>query len=280
MQQCKKAQVPFKKYGIYKNVRYIELPNTTMNDFEYRTPGHWIGTIASVAIALIVISVICLNDGCREKLHYIYNLIPPQKARLTIFLKNRSGEQLSNQPLIFDDKDSLITDNEGGIVIDGLPMGRHWYSIMYGDSLHLYPVNLKKDSSIIVTLRMQGKDIVEGKQPANIQQIAGIDLKKGKVLTYNQQWFTVGKSVKFGQVCVKLVKIEDRANTVYVNICRTTDNFICQTSITENTKLSRDNWIRFADNGYDYTLTLDRLDGTTQDTKNIAAFVSMVQTVR
>jgi len=252
-----------------------------MDDAEYVKPGFWTGKIVPAIIVLFIILVICLNDGCRDTLHSLYNFIPPQKAKLTISLQSGPDDFLSNQPLVFDGKDSLTTDNEGEVVIDDLPIGKHSYSIMYGDSLHRYSLNLKRDSTIIVTLRMQGNDIIVGnKQVADEHGEAAVKLQKGKVTTYSSQWFTVGNSVQFGSICVKLVKLDNNINNVYVDICHTTTKFTCETSILQNNELSRDNWIRFTDGGYDYTLVLDKIDNTPQDTKNLAAFVSLTQTLR
>lgn len=252
-----------------------------MDDFEYTEPGRWIGTIISGTIVLFIILCICLNDGCRDKIHRIYNLIPPQKAKLTIQLQRSPGDLLSNQLLILDAKDSLTSDNEGEIVIDDLPVGKHSYSILYGDSLRRYTLNLKRDSQMAVILYLQGNDIVKGRPRTTVvQRAAGVQSQKGKTLTYNPQWFTVGKSVQFGPICIKLVKIVDGSNTIYVNICHTNGDFNCQTTIAENSELSRDNWIRFIDGDYDYRLVLNRIDNTPQVAKNAAAFVSMVQIAR
>lgn len=252
-----------------------------MDDAEYIEPRFWTGKIVPAIVILLIILVICLNDGCRDKLHRLYNFIPPQKAKLTLSLQSGPDDFLSNQPLVFDGKDSLATDNEGEVVIDDLPMGKHSYSVMYGDSLHQYSINLKKDSAIIVTLRMQGRDIVQGdNQSGDGRGIAAIKSQKGKVTMYGSQWFTVGNSVQFGAICVKLVKLDNNINNVYVDICHTATNFTCEHTIVENNELSRDNWIRFTDGGYDYRLVLDKIDNTPQDTKNLAAFVSLTQTIR
>lgn len=250
-----------------------------MKDAEYIEPRFWTGKIIPAIIVLFVILVICFNDGCRDRLHRLYNLIPPQRAQLTLSLQSGPDDFLSNQPLVFDGKDSLTTDNEGEVVIDDLPLGKHSYSIMYGDSLHRYSLNLQKDSNIVITLRVQGHDIVRGDGQSN-NATAEIKSQKGKVTMYSSQWFTVGNSVQFGSVCVKLVKIDKNINNVYVDICHTTTNFICETSIVQHNELSRDNWIRFTDGGYDYTLVLDRIDNTQQNTKNLAAFVSLTQKLR
>jgi len=252
-----------------------------MDDAEYIEPRFWTGKIVPAIVILLIILVVCLNDGCRDKLHRLYNFIPPQKAKLTLSLQSGPDDFLSNQPLVFDGKDSLATDNEGEVVIDDLPMGKHSYSVMYGDSLHQYSINLKKDSTIIVTLRMQGRDIVRGdNQSGDGPGIAEIKSQKGKVTMYGSQWFTVGNSVQFGPICVKLVKLDNNINNVYVDICHTTTNFTCEHTIVENNELSRDNWIRFTDGGYDYRLVLDKIDNTPQNTKNLAAFVSLTQTIR
>jgi len=250
-----------------------------MDDTEYIKPRFWTGKIAPAVFVLFVILVICLNDGCRDKLHRLYNFIPPQRAKLTLSLQSGPDDFLSNQPLVFDGKDSLTTDNEGEVVIDDLPMGKHSYSIMYGDSLHRYSLNLKKDSNITVILRVQGRDIVRGEDQSSTAS-AEIKSQKGKATVYSSQWFTVGKSVQFGAICVKLVKLDNNINNVYVDICHTTTNFVCETSIVQNNELTRDNWIRFTDGGYDYTLVLDKIDNTPQDTKNLAAFVSLTRTLR
>jgi hypothetical protein len=252
-----------------------------MGDAEYIEPRLWTGKIVTAVIVLFIILVICLNDSCRDRLHRIYNFIPPQKAKLTISLQSSPDDFLSNQPLIFDGKDSLTADNEGEVVIDDLPVGNHSYSIMYGDSLHQYTLNLKKDSLITVTLHMQGNDVVKGGgQPTGERGDVEVKSQKGKVTLYGSQWFTVGNTVRFGPICVKLVKLDNSANNVYVNICHTANNFTCQNTIVDNNELSRDNWIRFTDGGYNYRLVLDRIDNTPQDTKNLAAFVSLTQTVR
>ena len=250
-----------------------------MDDAEYTEPRFWTGKIVPAIITAFIILTIFLNDGCRDNLHRLYNFIPPQKAKLTLSLQSGPDDFLSNQPLVFDGKDSLTTDNEGEVVIDDLPMGKHYYSIMYGDSLHSYTVNLKKDSTIIVTLRMQGNDIVRGDRQENASA-PEVKSQKGKITLYGSQWFTVGSSVQFGPICVKLVKLDNNINNVYVDICRTTTKFVCETSILQNNELSRDNWIRFTDGGYDYTLVLDKIDNAPQDTKNLAAFVSLKQTLR
>ncbi|WP_448702891.1 hypothetical protein ACFGVR_11100 [Mucilaginibacter sp. AW1-3] len=250
-----------------------------MADTEYKEPASWAGSIISGMVILLVIVTILLNDGCRDKIHRIYNFIPPQKAKITLTLQSGPGNFLPNQALVFDGKDSLTTDNEGEVIIDDLPMGKHRYTVMYGDSLHSYTLNLKKDSLITVTLRMQGNDIVNGEASGShagtVKQSA-----KGTVLMYGSQWFTVGKSVQFGAICVKLVKLDNATNSVYVDICHTVANFACQTGITGNEQLSRDNWIRFTDGGYDYRLVLNKIDNTPGDTKDLAAFVSLTQTVR
>lgn len=248
---------------------------------EYRKPQPWAGKVIPAIIVLVIIAVICLNDGCRDRLHRLYNFIPPQKAKLTILLQSGPDDFLLNQPLTFDGKDSLTTDNEGEVVIDDLPMGKHSFSIMYGDSLHQYTLNLKKDSLVNVTLRMQGNDIVKGnKQPTDERANVEIKSQKGKVTLYGSQWFTVGNSVQFGPICVKLVKLDNNSNSVHVNICYTITNFTCQYTIVADNELSRDNWIRFTYAGYDYKLVLDKIDNTPQDTKNLAAFVSLTQTIR
>lgn len=252
-----------------------------MDDAEYIEPKFWTGKIVPIIVVLFIILVICLNDGCRDKLHRLYNFIPPQKAKLILSLQSGPDDFLSNQSLIFDGKDSLTTDNEGEVVVDDLPMGKHSYSIMYGDSLHQYSVDLKKDSTIIVTLRMQGSDIVRGDNESNaVRGAVEVKSQKGKVTMYGTQWFTVGNSVQFGPICVKLVKLDNNTNNVYVNICHTATSFVCQTNVVENNVLSRDSWIRFTDEGYDYRLVLDKIDNTPQDTKNLAAFVSLTQTIR
>jgi len=235
-------------------------------------------SIIAGIVFLLIVTTMLLNDGCRDKVHRIYNMIPPRKAKLTLTLQNGPDDFLAYQAVVFDGKDSLTTDNEGEVVIDDLPLGKHWYSIMYGDSLHRYTLNLRRDSLIIVNPRMQGHDIVKGD---NSQFIATqIPQQQGKTIRYNTQWFTVGRSVQFGAICVKLIKMDSATNTVFVNICHTSNNFTCQTIITDNTELSRDNWIRFIDGGYDYTLILDRIDNIPNDDKNLAAFVNLTQTLR
>ncbi|OCX54634.1 hypothetical protein BEL04_10415 [Mucilaginibacter sp. PPCGB 2223] len=235
-------------------------------------------TVIAGIVILLIIATVFLNDGCRDKVHRIYNMIPPRKAKLTISLQNGPNDFLAYQALVFDGKDSLTTDNEGEVVIDDLPLGKHEYSIMYGDSVHHYTLNLKKDSLIIVNPRMQGHDVVQGDNNRYVAPM--IQQQQDKTVRYDEQWFTVGRSVQFGPICVKLLKMDNSTNTVYVNICHTSGNFTCQTTIADNTELSRDNWIRFIDGGYNYRLVLNRIDSTAQEKKNLAAFVSLTQTAR
>lgn len=237
-------------------------------------------SIVTSIVILLIIATILLNDGCRDKVHRIYNMIPPRKAKLTLSLQNGPDDFLAYQAVVFDGKDSLTTDNEGELIIDDLPLGKHQYSIMYGDSLHRYTLNLRKDSTIIVNPRMQGHDIVKGDNSQN--EVIQPSQQTGKTIDYDTQWFTVGRAVQFGAIRVKLVKMVNASNTVFVDICRTTgnNNSDCQTTIATNTELSRDNWIRFADGGYDYILELDRIDNIPNDTKNLAAFVNLTQTIR
>ena len=234
--------------------------------------------LPGIIVTVLLVFIVYSTDSLRDTLHKLYNAIPPQKVRLTLVVKNEQNEAQVNQLLIFDNKDSLYTDNEGAINFD-TRKGQHVSTVNYADSTHNDTFNLQSDSLISILMPVRGQDMVKGEAYEIKPEAPGViraTPTKSKII-YGAQYFKVGNSLQFGNINVKFLRLDDANNAIYVNICYTVTNWVCKTELVSNTPVTRDNLVKFADDNYNYKLLLQKIDRV--GTMNVlVAYVSMEQT--
>ncbi len=236
-----------------------------------------------IPIGIVVAIFVCIYiDPVKHVIHKIYNFLPPQKATLGIVVRGDAGDILQNRLLVLDGKDSLYTDEEGQVTIDYLHLGKHTYAVMFEDSVHNFAVNLNKDVLLNVTMHIVGKDEITdapyGQAPK--QQGTVMQPVVPKYVSYPVQWFKLKNTVQFGDICVRLTAMDTINNTISVNICYSLQKFQCNDPIITNATVTKDIWYEFTDHNIDYKLSLQKLDTPNPSTDELAAYVSMQQTLK